>query len=419
MSSDADKVNIAFPDSQAKYWVAAAPITPGTRLRIDGKYPDARYFSFNAYDLAQRPVDAIADVEITPQGGANPFSTEGTAPGGGYTAYLEYGESPTQNPKVQRKANTFYSGQVAVGPGGLPNGGLVLFIYRIYVSKAGQFFDGGVGLPQLTLETADGSRELGRLPTCAESPLPNLGGNLPNLGLNNALLGVDIPSQLKLPFPTASYPPRSTKFFGLSEAVLRIVSNQTGRDIPVDVSIGAGGFLSNVHNAYTTSSFSRRYGDIALVRAKAPTERGASRTAFRQEQVRYWSLCGNEFATQRYTACSADFQTPLDDEGYFTVVLSDAADRPATAKPENGFTWLPWGPYPDQLMIYRHMLPSPDFTQAIQNVKKTDELTQKMGEYAPQAVYCRASVFKQSSRPSEVFALCAADQKKNPPSLTE
>jgi hypothetical protein len=63
-ASDPDKANIAFPDSEAKYWVAAAPVTPQTRLRIDGKYPDARYFSYNAYDVALRPTDAVADFEL-------------------------------------------------------------------------------------------------------------------------------------------------------------------------------------------------------------------------------------------------------------------------------------------------------------------------------------------------------------------
>ncbi|HEX4855558.1 MAG TPA: hypothetical protein VFV28_02020, partial [Limnobacter sp.] len=65
-ASDTDKANIAFPDSEAKYWVAAAPVSPRTRLRIDGRYPDARYFSYNAYDVALRPTDAVADFELTP-----------------------------------------------------------------------------------------------------------------------------------------------------------------------------------------------------------------------------------------------------------------------------------------------------------------------------------------------------------------
>ncbi len=213
-ASDPDKANIAFPDSEAKYWVAAAPVSPQTRLRIDGRYPDARYFSYNAYDAALRPTDAVADFELTPSDKGregNPFARKGAKPGGAYTAYLEYGASPVQNPDVQRKPNTFYTGEIGLGPLNIPNA-LAVFIYRVYVSNTGEFFDGGVGLPTLTLETADGSRELGTLPNCAEPLLPSAGGATPPLGLNELLLDLDYPNQLALPFPTATNPPNTLKF---------------------------------------------------------------------------------------------------------------------------------------------------------------------------------------------------------------
>ena len=417
-ASDPDKANIAFPDSEAKYWVAAAPVSPQTRLRIDGRYPDARYFSYNAYDAALRPTDAVADFELTPTENGregNPFARKGAQPGGAYTAYLEYGPSPVQNPDVQRKPNTFYTGEIGLGPLNIPNA-LAVFIYRVYVSNTGELFDGGVGLPTLTLETADGSRELGTLPNCAEPLLPNAGGALPTLGLNELLLSLDYPNQLALPFPTATNPPNTLKFFSLGDTAFRILGNVTGQDTSMlggRVDSGSGGFLSNVHNAYTSTGFARRYGSIAMVRAKAPTYRGQPGVEFGQEQLRYWSLCGNEFATQRFTDCAADFQVPLDEQGFFTVVISDPADRPANATAENGFLWLPWGPYPDQLLLYRHMLHNPEFEEAIQNVDKGVALAEVMKDFAPVGIYCDPNVFTQSNRSGEVFALCEQDQNTN------
>lgn len=415
-ASDPDKANIAFPDSEAKYWVAAAPVSPQTRLRIDGRYPDARYFSYNAYDVALRPTDAIADFELLPSDrGINPFQREDAAPGGQYTAYLEFGTSPTQSPETPRKTNTFYTGEATVGPLSVPNP-LAIFIYRVYVSNAGEFMDGGVGLPTLTLETADGGRELGTLPNCAEPAVPNLGGAAPALGLNELLLGLDYPSQLAVPFPTATQPPSSVKFFSLGDTAFRILGNLIGQDTSMvgsSVDSGSGGFLSNIHNAYTTTGFDRSGGSIAMVRGKAPTYRGQPGVPFNEEQLRYWSLCGNEFVTQRFTDCAADYQVPLDDSGFFTVVISDPADRPANATAENGFLWLPWGPYPDQLLLYRHMLQNPSFEQAIHNVEKGDALSHVMGEFEPKAVYCRPDVFVQSNRSGEVFALCEQDQNTN------
>ena len=417
-ASDPDKANIAFPDSEAKYWVAAAPGSPQTRLRIDGRYPDARYFSYNAYDAALRPTDAVADFELTPNENGregNPFARKGAQAGGAYTAYLEYGPSPVQNPDVQRKPNTFYTGEIGLGPLNIPNA-LAVFMYRVYVSNTGEFFDGGVGLPTLTLETADGSQELGTLPNCAEPLLPNAGGALPPLGLNELLLGLDYPNQLALPFPTATNPPSTMKFYSLGDTAFRILGNVTGQDTSMlggRVDSGSGGFLSNVHNAYTTTGFDRSGGSIALVRGKAPTYRGQPGVEFGQEQLRYWSLCANEFATQRFTDCAADFQVPLDDQGFFTVVISDPADRPANATAENGFLWLPWGPYPDQLLLYRHMLHNPEFEEAIQNVEPGVALAEVMKDFAPVGIYCDPNVFTQSNRSGEVFALCEQDQNTN------
>src|SRR3954451_20604952 len=62
--TDPAVVNVAYPDEAAIYWSGRYQAVPGTRLRITGKYPHARYMSFNVYDIAQRPLDALADVEL-------------------------------------------------------------------------------------------------------------------------------------------------------------------------------------------------------------------------------------------------------------------------------------------------------------------------------------------------------------------
>lgn len=416
-ASQADLANVAFPDSAARYWVALVPVSPGNRIRINGRFPDARYFSFNSYDAALRPTDAIADVDVL-SAAPNPFRQRGIAPGGDYTAFLRFGPVPET-----RAPATFYAGNVGIGPAAVPNSVLVPIIYRVYVSHTGETMDGGVGLPLLTVEGTDGGSGA-TLPTCAEPILPSLGGRLPSPGINEALLGVDYPDALALPFPTATYPPRTRVFYGLPDAGLDIATNVAPplAMLPRDKlpATGGGGFLSNIHNAYTSNGFARRYGNLFLVRAKAPSWRGRRDTAFGAEQLRYWSLCQNEFATQRYTACRIDAETPLDNEGYFTVAISDAAERPVAATDANGITWLAWGPYPDGLLIYRHMLPNPGFREAIQNVPKGSEIASVMHDYTPVATYCRPEVFDQAglTTPAQRFAACVRDQADNPPAQT-
>ena len=70
--------NFAYPDTSAEYWMTHFGRVPVSRLTIRGSYPRARYFSFHAYDEAQRPVASIADRDIRPdRGSANPFVTPG------------------------------------------------------------------------------------------------------------------------------------------------------------------------------------------------------------------------------------------------------------------------------------------------------------------------------------------------------
>src|SRR3546814_5598394 len=91
--------------------------------------PDARYFSFNAYDPALRPIDGIADARIAPDAGSgNPFSDEGATSGRHYSLTVEFGKKP----EVPAQ-NTLYSGSIMVnGALALPNPVTVL-LYRIYI----------------------------------------------------------------------------------------------------------------------------------------------------------------------------------------------------------------------------------------------------------------------------------------------
>src|SRR5689334_21428075 len=71
---DPDTVNVLYPDSSAQYWSATYTAVPGTRIRIDGIYPYARYTSWNVYDPILRPFAKKSDFQIAPDSGsANPF----------------------------------------------------------------------------------------------------------------------------------------------------------------------------------------------------------------------------------------------------------------------------------------------------------------------------------------------------------
>lgn len=372
---EADTTNIAYPDQNATYWVTRFTAVPGARIRIDGAYPDARYFSFHAYDEAQRPVGSLADLEIAPNpGGSNPFAEPGAEPGDPYTAFIEF-TAPPDDPAP----NTLYAGEI---PEGAPNPAGSI-IYRVYVpDEPGEHG----ALPHMTLEAAGQSVPLG---TCQAMP-PSTGQNV-----NNAIRDSSFPDEVPraLPWPPAQDPPAFVKFWSLSTNVLdRFPPNPATDAVPRDTS---GGYLSNQHINYLFALTARTHGEVFAMRAKAPTAPDTRAGAHPTDpaDVRYWSVCQNDFAAQRFVACLADFEVEVDGDGWFTIVVSDPDDRPATAA-----NWLPWGgPFYEGNVIYRHMLPSAGFAGAIQNVRYGQSPAAVMGDHYPRAAYCSAEDFDRGA----------------------
>jgi hypothetical protein len=106
-------------------------------------------------------------------------------------------------------------------------------------------------------------------------------------------------------------------------------------------------------------------------------------------QLRYFSLCTNEIASQRFIACATDDQSPRDASGFVSYVVSTPSARPRAATPECGYTWLPFGPSSENSLIVRHMLPDASFGQAIQRAQPTAE-GKTMGDYLPSTRYLKA-----------------------------
>jgi len=128
-------------------------------------------------------------------------------------------------------------------------------------------------------------------------------------------------------------------------------------------------------------------GRIVVVRGKAPVV---------GEQVRYWSLCTNEFR-KPYTvsSCAADPDVVLDDEGGYTFVISTPDERPSNATAADGVTWVDWGATDQRnLILLRHMLADPGFAESATNVPPLGLATATMGDYAPIGSLCTTEAFE-------------------------
>ena len=360
---DADTVNVLFPDSSAQYWSASYRAIPGTHIRIDGIYPYARYTSWNVYDPLLRPFTHKADVDIAPDPGSqNPF-----LPGAKrntpvdqrhYTLYITFDQDFKPGP------NTIF-----VDPSKNPVG---VFTLRVYVPDKGRDMTGGVGPPQVTWQpNSEGA-------PAVTSPCRDL--QKPSVSTITPLYAQQDGPDGGLPMPGRPQPVWH-KFTNLCQAGADLFfDNPTGDNVPDSGSnpcdnFGSGGFLSNMDNAYVYTGISRGYGRLLVIHGKAPTY-GISGA-----QLRYWSFCQNDPYTQRYIGCLRDDQVKLDRDGFYTIVVSRPSDRPKCAK-----NWIPWGPQPYGTLIYRHMLPDPGFSGAIQKASYGSE-AQSMGDYYPSARY--------------------------------
>src|SRR5579875_1726632 len=152
--------NTLLLDTNAVYWLVSYQVVPGAQLRITGEFPHARYLSWNLYDSAARPADALSDAQIQPDpGSTNPFvpGAKRTIKRRSYTAYVDF-TAPPAHPAP----NTMYAGTDATGQ---PNLTGTLW-YRIYVPDRGRDIEGGVPLPKVQV-VLPGTSALPELPTAA------------------------------------------------------------------------------------------------------------------------------------------------------------------------------------------------------------------------------------------------------------
>ena len=116
---------------------------------------------------------------------------------------------------------------------------------------------------------------------------------------------------------------------------------------------------------------------------------------FGTEQVRYWSICSNEYRKPYpVSSCLADEAIPLDDQGRYTIVVATPEDRPAHADAAHDAAWLRWGSTDhDVLLLVRNMLADPDFAESATRLAPGALAVSSMGAYAPTGAICTPAQF--------------------------
>jgi hypothetical protein len=363
LKADPDLLNIAWPDESADYWAAPFYAAPGSTMTIRGQFPLARYMSFHLYE-GSTPVDAVTDYQLQPATGSNPYvSGNPRTLGGTYVLHVVYGQRPHNPPP-----NTLYAASL----NGEPNAaGLIL--YRLYLPQGDQM--GQVPLPEVDYTDATGASTL---------PCPDTSA-VDNGTVNQIIRSSSLPAE----WPSQVPPTSTAPTWGISRS-----APSTTSEGPVSVRTG-NPFFANFDNVYLSLDVYRDRGDLVAFRAKAPVFADtAGAKVMPSAQLRYWSVCSNDFPTTRYVACTPDQGMRLDRQGYFTVVMSDPVHKPANLLRTDN--WLPAGPYPDIFVLYRQMLPAQSFTQAIAFAPSPAAAPQTMGAYYPATRICSTAAFEQN-----------------------
>lgn len=393
VTNDDVAVNVLYPDIYAKYWIAVLPIPSEGELSLEGQYPHARYMSFNLYNPRLEPIDALADSEIVPSFGSINPSLEGGDRLSDKRDYVVKVVSGTLPEPGQREPNTLYAYAQAgeAGEAGIP---VAVAIYRVYVPDSESDRAGNVPLPRIRYTTADGQVYEGPEACDALEPVFPTEIN-------------DLFTQLPVPLPVqtgfASFNELHwLKFFGLqSSTENRFNATPLGdllHSVVPDQNNNAGGFASNVHNNYIYSVLSQDHGPLAVFEAKTPTTPAtvSGEAVMGGGDMRYWSVCTYEIASQRYYDCLYDENVVHGAEQRAVFLVGREADRPSNATAECGVNWLPWGPLKTSLVMFRHMLPSPDFDEAVQNIPAPSGSCEAavMGEYFPYGHHLDKAAFE-------------------------
>ncbi len=405
-SKDNVETNLAYPDDGARYWHAGYNIPAGATLKLNGQFPHARYMSLNSYlggelgidTYYAAPAHAIADAAMVPNAGSiNPF-VDGAARNSEHRDYqvtLAAGNTPETVP-----ANTLY--------GNAQGDDKTVILYRIYVADTGQGIQGGVVLPEaeLTLEngevlTGDAACDALNVDTdIVETPF------IPD-DTYQYLRTVGNPAVNNLIEDGNKKNARWKAAYNAKEAnQCNFLGNCTSNPVRLMA------YYANLDNQYLAAFIDREIKPVVVIRGKIPnvpaTLNGELTFDDSQSQLRYWSICQNEYFSQKVTECLYDEQVHIQPDGKFLIVTSLLEDKPSNATSECGNGFIEWSKdgdgfgiregrenhSGDGMLLVRNMLPSADFNQAVQNTATPGDEASIMGEFLPTAEYFTKAEFE-------------------------
>jgi hypothetical protein len=336
------------------------PVPAGGRVVFRGEYLRARYFAFHPSDFDTNTLPTLVDEDLDPDpGSVNPYR-EKVPPGAGrrFTAQLVF-TPPPERPEP----NTTY---VGLKRNGEPNPA-VFNILRTTDSVLGAMPPNSTGvlLPSVTVQDADGN-QTAHFPECD-------------------------------PYPPGIEPPVETTHFAPlpipdHRGLVRpgCFDTKSNWGLPYDL-------LASDDIQYLGAPYSRRWGEVFVVRAKAFTApHTPDEPVFTPgKEIRGYTVTTYNFWAGICNAAVVDHEVVLDEDGWFTLLVSTREDRPRNATPEHGVTWLDWGPYLDGQLTFRFLIRRNPLLVKLRQAVDGGEVPPEIAPYLPRAAHCTRQDYEE------------------------
>ncbi|MDE0910641.1 MAG: hypothetical protein OSB60_09265 [Myxococcota bacterium] len=335
-------------------------VPEGGKVVFKGEYPHARYFAFHPSDFDTNNLDTIVDVDLEPdEGSVNPYrEAQPEGVGRRFTAQLVFTEKPA-NPEP----NTTYAG-VKVNGGRNP---AVFCIYRTTGSDFGTMPPniGGVWVPSVTVYDADGNET-----THFDEMDPHPEGSEPPHETTR-FAPLPIPDHRGLCWPEK-------------------YSTKSNWGLPYDI-------LASADILYLVTPYTDRLGKVHVTRGKkfkAPNT--PEEPAYTPgNDIRGFTVTTYNFWAGICEDAVVDRDVPVDEDGFYTIVVSSKEDRPSNATAENGVTWLDWGTYLDGQLTFRMLISREDNLRKLKTAIDTGEVAPDIAPYVPQSRHCDKEAFEE------------------------
>lgn len=362
-----------LPDAYANYFTyTLARTNDNIGFKIKGKFPNARYFSFNVYSLGDNTTQgSLVDYQIqTDSGRPNPFlAKEGAEADDNFTVYLV----PEKFNAIDHPNTLQFTNDTR----------LMTMVIRLYDYNIDDF--GGVEFP--TVEAISLKRKEDGEVDVASRRLPR------NLNLRSIVRRRSLPKMVE----RLSLLYETEKNVELEKDLI----DSEITSVPFHA-IDASGFIENNDNKYLLAGISKAKDEVYYFKFKAPSFTTGPED-INQTDVRYWSFNLGNAATYNFNALK-DEDAIIDTSGFVHLVLGEKDDNLEKHIGELGFNFLEWNmPWNEALILFRHMLADPNFGAQITSVppiKKgmsdfaNTEAHLFMGDYAPQGWRMTKEEFK-------------------------